>query len=409
MFSSEHFINRELSWLDFNARVLEEAENPSNPLLERVKFLAIFSSNLDEFFMVRVAGLREQAFGDMAPQDVPPDGVRPISQLQMIAQRTQQLVSAQARCWRESIQPALANEGISVVRPWQLRPTQMETLNTFFQERAFPVLTPMAIDPAHPTPRFHNRGLYLAVALERDSALGPAELFAVVQIPQVLPRFVPVGEGGAQEFVLLEDVIADRLPELFGGFQIKHWTTFRVTRDMDIDLLDEEGDDLLRLIEDRLRKRQRSEAVRLEIADGASDDLARMIIEEETLHVADEKSDESYGEVYWIDAPLDMTGLWDLVKIKGYENLRDKPFTPRRAKGVPSRKQNLFSAISSGDIMLHHPYDSFDTVVDFVKHAANDPDVLAIKQTLYRTSGNSPIVQALMEAAENGKQVTALV
>ena len=407
--SSEHFFNRELSWLEFNARVLEEAEDTSNPLLERVKFLAICSSNLDEFFMVRVAGLREQAFGDLAPQDVPPDGLLAITQLPGIARRTQQLVAAQSRCWRESIQPELASQGISVLRPEQLSATQRETLHTFFQERAFPVLTPMAVDPAHPTPRFHNRGLYLAVTLERNTGLGPKQLYAVVQIPHVLPRFVPVGEGGAHQYVLLENVIADRLPDLFGGFNVKHWTTFRVTRDMDIDLLDEEGDDLLQQIEERLRKRLRSEAVRLEISQDASEDLVDMIIDEEDLRVAVDGDEEVYGEVYRIDAPLDLTGLWELARLQGFDHLRAPPFTPRRAHGVPARKKHLFSAIAAGDIMLHHPYDSFDTVVDFVKTAANDPNVLAIKQTLYRTSGDSPIVKALMDAAENGKQVTALI
>lgn len=408
-FRGEHFINRELSWLEFNARVLEEACDTSLPLLERTKFLAIFSSNLDEFFMVRVAGLREQAFSDGAPQDIATDGMRAITQLEQIAARTQDLVAAQSRCWNDSIRPGLAKEVIRILGPAELNKGQQRILDEFFQQRAYPVLTPMAIDPAHPTPRFHNRGLYLAVTLERTSGLGPRRLFAVVQIPQVLPRFVPVGEAGRNEFVFLEDVIAQRLPELFGGFAVLHWTTFRITRDMDLDLLEQEGDDLLRLIEERIRVRQRSESVRLEIAADASPDLVEMIIREEKLHVENQSDGGAYGEVYRIDAPLDLTGLWELDRVSSADHLRHPPFSPRRALGAPARSKELFKAIADHDILLHHPYDSFETVVDFVQRAANDPNVLAIKQTLYRTSGDSPNVQALIEAAQNGKQVTAIV
>ncbi len=408
-YQNEHFINREQSWLEFNARVLEEALDQRNPLIERAKFLAIFSSNLDEFFMVRVAGLREQAFGDGAPQDVPPDGQRAVEQLAKIANRTQQLVADHSNCWSDLVQPALADTGIRVLRYSDLTESQRTKLDDFFWQHAFPVLTPMAIDPAHPTPRFHNRGLYLAVTLDRTSGLGPSQLFAVVQVPQVLPRFVPIGEGGEHEFILLENVIAARLPELFGGFEILNWTTFRITRDMDLDLLDQEGDDLLRLIEERLRMRQRSVAVRLEISDSASDELIEMLIREEDLHVSKKNGRESYSEVYRIHAPLDLTCLWELTKLKVDASLKEKPLSPRPPVGLPARATDIFEAIDTKDILLHHPYESFDPVVDFVQRAAQDPKVLAIKQTLYRTSGDSPIVQALIDAAENGKQVTALV
>jgi polyphosphate kinase len=407
-FKPEHFLNRELSWLDFNMRVLEEAQDKTNPLLERVKFLAIFSSNLDEFFMVRVAGLREQAYGDSAPQDLAPDGMRAISQLQRLAARAQQLVAEQYRCWTEEIRPGLEAEGIHLLTHDQLSESQHQRVDKFFLEQAFPILTPMAVDPSHPTPRFHNRGLYLAVTLDRTTGLGPKHLLSVVQLPPALPRFVPVGEGEAQEFILLEDVIAARLPQLFGGFEIQHWTTFRITRDMDYDLLDEEGDDLLHLIEERLRARQRSESVRLEIAAGAHPDVVAKIIEEENL-ITGQIEQGAYSEIYSINGPIDMTSLFELVKLHGRESLRDPQFTPRRANGLPRRREDMFSTIAHHDILLHHPYDSFDAVVDFVKRAAVDPKVLAIKQTLYRTSGDSPIVKALMEAAENGKQVTALV
>ncbi len=247
-FLPEHFINRELSWLEFNARVLEEAEDVNNPLLERVKFLAIFASNLDEFFMVRVAGLREQAFGDMLPQDPPADGLKPLAQLQRIARRTEQLVAQQYKCWNDSIVPALAAAGIRIHKVKELESKTEKSLDKYFRQAAFPVLTPMAIDPAHPSPRFHNRGLYLAAMLERMSGIGPPRLFAVVQVPQVLPRFVPLVPEDKQNFVMLDDLIASRLPDLFGGYRIVDHATFRVTRDMDVNLLEQEADDLLRSI-----------------------------------------------------------------------------------------------------------------------------------------------------------------
>ena len=407
-FGHEHFINREMSWLEFNGRVLEEALDPSTPLLERVKFLAIFSSNLDEFFMVRVAGLREQAFGDGAPQDDAPDGMRAIDQLKEISERTRQLVAAQYACWNELLLPELADEGIRILKHEQLSAGQREQLDRFFRDQAFPILTPMAVDPSHPTPRFHNRGLYLAVHLDRERGLGPHRLLSVVQLPQVLPRFVPIGEDEACEFILLEDVIAARLPQLFGGFKIGRYTTFRITRDMDYELLEEEGDDLLQLIEERLRARQRSEAVRLEIAAGADEDLLELIVGEEEMQMPGRTS-SGYNEVYAVEGLLDLTALFNLTKLAGKEHLLHKPFVPRRALGLPRRRDDLFAAIAHHDILLHHPFDSFDPVVDFVRRAAHDPRVLAIKQTLYRTSGDSPIVQALIEAAEEGKQVTALV
>jgi polyphosphate kinase len=403
-FSPDLFINRELSWLEFNARVLEEAENQQTPLLERVKFLAIFSSNLDEFFMVRVAGLREQAFGDGAPQDYSPDGLRAIAQLQRITKRTQELVAAQYRCWNESVRPALSKENIRLLRPPELNDDQQAALDRFFRERALPILTPMAVDPAHPSPRYHNRGLYLAATLDRRRGLGPKQLFAVVQVPQVLPRLVPLGADDGQ-FVLLEDLVSARLPELFGGFDVLSWTTFRITRDSDIDLLEQESDDMLRLIEDRLKTRQRGEAVRLEVAAGGSEELNRLLIDDESIR---DNSPDGYSEVYRIPGPLDLSAMMELVKLSDREQLRDPPYSPQMPRGL-RRRDDLFATIARRDILLHHPYDSFDAVVDFVSRAANDPKVLAIKQTLYRTSGDSPITRALIQAADNGKHVTALV
>jgi polyphosphate kinase len=409
-FQAEHFINRELSWLEFNARVLEEAEDDSVPLLERVKFLSIFSSNLDEFFMVRVAGLREQAFGDGAPQDYSPDGLRAITQLQRLAKRTQELVAAEYRCWNEQVLPQLTREGIRILSHEQLNEQQQESLDRFFRQRAFPILTPMAIDPSHPSPHFHNRQLYLGAMLRRYHGLGPKQLFAVVQLPQILPRLVPVGPQEEPTFILLEQAVASRLSELFGGFEVMHWTTFRITRDSDIELLEQESDDMLRLIEERLKARQRGDAVRLEVARGADEELAQKIIAEESLREAADPSSDQYSEVYRIPGPVDLTGLMELIAVPNRDYLRDPPFSPQTPRGLRSRRgEDLFAAIADHDVLLHHPYDSFDPVVEFISSAAKDPKVLAIKQTLYRTSADSPITRALMQAAENGKHVTALV
>ena len=411
-FLPEHFINRELSWLEFNARVLEEAQDSNNPLLERLKFLAIFASNLDEFFMVRVAGIRAQAFDEELPQDQPADGLAPLTQLQRIAQRTEQLVARQYACWNESIVPALNAAGIHIHREVDLDPRQRKSLDKYFRQAVFPVLTPMAIDPSHPSPRFHNRGLYLAAVLKRASGIGPARLFAVVQIPQVLPRFVAVEEDDKENFVLLEDMIACRLPELFGGYDIVDQATFRLTRDMDINLLEQEADDLLQSIESRLRVRQRTEAVRLEISANMNRALLEMLVTEEEIHCETNFSAVGCNEVYSITGPLDMTCLFELVSRVERPDLREPPFVPRRAPEFADGT-DVFAEIAKHDILLHHPYDSFTPVVEFISQAARDPNVLAIKQTLYRTStstgGDSPIVKALSEAAENGKHVTALV
>ena len=260
----DYFINRELSWLEFNARVLQEAQNPSTPLLERVKFLSIFCSNLDEFFMVRVSGLREQAFGDGAPQDFNPDGLNSLTQLRQIAERTRQLVSDQYAIFSNTILPELAKEGIRIL-PYREVASSV-AVDQFFSDTVFPIITPMAIDPSHPRPRYHNRGLYLAAILRRRKGLGPKYLFAVVQVPQVLPRLVPVRDEKERTFVRLEDLVSARLPELFGGFDIESYCSFRITRDSDLDVLEQESDDMLRMIEERLRRRRQVDAVRLEIS-----------------------------------------------------------------------------------------------------------------------------------------------
>jgi polyphosphate kinase len=408
-FPAETFLNRELSWLEFNARVLEEAEDPATPLLEKLKFLAIFSSNLDEFFMVRVAGLNEQAFEESVPQDYNADGMRAAVQLERVGVRTRELIAAQYRCLSENVLPQLAKHGIRILSMKDLSKQQAKSLDTWFREKAFPVLTPMVVDPSHPRPRYHNRALYIALHLRRRSGVGPKRLFAVVQLPQVLPRLVPVEHESELHFVLLEDLIGSRLPELFGGFDVDAHAAFRVTRDSDLQIIEQESDDMLRLIEERLRARRRADAVRLEIAAGADEAIIERIVEQEELITDVGKSPQSFSEVYRIPGPLDLTALMTLLKLPDREDLRDKPFVPQTPRGLRRHGEDLFAAIARRDILLHHPYESFSPVVEFVSRAADDPKVLAIKQTLYRTSGDSPIIRALMQGAENGKHVTALV
>jgi polyphosphate kinase len=401
----EHFINRELSWLEFNARVLEEAQDPSTKLLERVKFLSIFSSNLDEFFMVRVAGLREQAFGAGAPQDENPDGMRAVAQLEQITLRTKQLVAEQYRCLREDIRPALEHEGISIVNYAAV--SKEKQLDLYFREAVFPTLTPMAIDPSHPRPKYQNRGLYVAVALRRRTGMGPRNLFAVVHVPQVLPRLVPVQHPERRQFILLEELVSARLPELFGGFEVEKSIVFRITRDSDIDLIEREADDMLRMIEERLKAQRRADAVRLEVHEDADEELVQIIVEQEELRGA--ARGLHYTDVYRVNGPVDLTGLMSLSRLDDFDHLRDPSYRPTVPRGLRRHGEDLYSAIRRRDILLHHPYDSFAPVVEFVSTAARDPHVLAIKQTLYRTSGDSPIIRALMDAADNGKHVTALV
>ncbi len=404
-FLAEHFINREMSWLEFNARVLEEAQDEATPLLERVKFLSIFSSNLDEFFMVRVAGLREQAFSAGTAQDANPDELKPLEQLRLISQRTQQLVADQYACLNNEVLSKLEAEGIRIVG--REEGGKSKALDEFFNDTVFPVLTPMAIDPSHPRPRYHNRGLYLAAMLTRRSGLGPKNLFAVVHIPQVLPRLVPVPTKKGQAFIFLEELVAARLPELFGGFDVDTRASFRVTRDSDIDIIEQESDDMLRMIEERLRARRRADAVRLEISAEADDELVQQLVEQEQLR---SDAGDGYSEVYSVPGPVDLTGLMSLGGLVDRNDLRDPPFTPQLARGLRrGGYDELFHTIARRDVLLHHPYDSFKPVVEFIERAAEDPRVLAIKQTLYRTSGDSPIVRSLISAAEEGKHVTALV
>ncbi len=407
-YRAEHFINRELSWLEFNARVLEEAQDSTTPLLDRLKFLAIFSSNLDEFFMVRVSGLREQAFSAGAPQDRNADGMLAVDQICEISIRARALVEKQYQCLNEDVLPKLADEGLVLATGEEF--SRSRRMKDYFRDSIFPILTPMAIDPSHPRPRYHNRTLYVFTKLRRRRGLGPQRMHGVVQVPPVLPRLIPIdfdAVGNPIKFALLEDIIRARLPELFGEFAVQSSTTFRITRDSDIDLITQESDDMLRLIEERLRARNRSDAVRIEVGADADDELLETIIRQEELRTTNET--DGYSEVYKIQGPLDLTVLSQLTSLPQLATQKEVPIVPLQPRGLRRRGESLLSAIRRRDILLHHPYDLFSPVVEFVNLAKNDPKVLAIKQTVYRTSGDSPIVQSLIAAAENGKHVTALV
>lgn len=398
----EHFVNRELSWLEFNARVLEEAEDPTNPLLERLKFLSIFSSNLDEFMMVRVSGLRSQMQGIADPEDRLPEQLSIHEQFQQVHGRTQVLVARQYACLKDLVLPQLAQAGIRLVTPAEFTPEHQAFIDEHFQQTVFPVLTPMAIDPSHPTPHLRSRGLYLAAIIEQKSAQrlgGPKRLLAVVQLPTVLTRLIRL-PGDADLYVLLEEVVASRLAQLFGGSEIVCWTTMRITRDADLDI---DGDqvlhDLSEAVEEGLKALRHREPVRLELAAGTNDKLLDSIRRPLGLLPP---------ELYPIDGPLDLTAFMDWHGLERYPHLRDEPFVPRRPAGL-EEGADIFRTIRKRDVLIHHPYESFACVVDFLTDAADDPDVLAIKQTLYRAGNESPIIRALINAAEKGKNVTAVV
>ena len=416
------YINRELSWLEFNRRVLEEARDPQVPLLERLKFLAIFASNLDEFFMVRVGGLQQKVQAGIAVGSGA-DRMPPREQLDRIGQVVHQMVGEQYACLRNDVLPALEREGVVVRGLKDLTDADRKYLRELFNREIFPVLTPLAIDPGHPFPHLLNKSLNLAVLLQRPGQ--EEKLFAVVQVPSVLPRFValpvppgsslprpeavsgvPVAPGGADgltprsyAFVALETVIRMHLPDLFAGMQLEHATVFRVTRNSDFEIDDDEVEDLLKAIEEEVRKRRRGAAVRLEIEADAPP---------ETEHFLMGALDLDPPDVYRINGLLDLTGLFQVHALPGFPHLRDPLFVPQPTPEF-AQSATPWAAIRARDILLHHPYESFAPVVDFIEAAASDERVLAIKQTLYRTSSDSPVVRALQRAADNGKQVTAVI
>jgi polyphosphate kinase len=391
----ELFLNRELSWLEFNGRVLEEACDPTNPLLERLKFACIVAGNLDEFFMVRVAALKEAlAEGDTAP-DVA--GMTPAQQLQKISERAHAMVDELYATLTGEILPPLGERGLRPVRPGDLEPSARATLARYFRDEVLPALTPLAIDASRPFPMLAGLSLNLAVLLGPPEGEDDPRL-AVVQVPGRLPRLVrPPGVEGLVH-VLLEDVIWSELASLFPGQEIRDVATFRIARDSELDFDDEGGRDFLQVLEEELKNRRRSGVVRLEVEDGVSAPLLDLLVSR--LGVTPD-------DVYRIRGPVDIRPLMQLVDLPALEDLRDTALKPQPS--VEAAGPELFDLLDERDVVLHHPYESFDPVASLVSSAADDPDVLAIKQTLYRTSGDSPVVRSLARAAENGKQVTVLV
>jgi polyphosphate kinase len=390
--------NRELSWIEFNARVLELAEQQDIPLMERLKFLAIFTNNLDEFFTIRVAGLHDQV--DAGLHDPGPDGRTPSQVIDELRRRTLELTERQTRCSQDEVRPALAEHGICIVGMDDVGPAERDALNERFRRQIFPVLTPLAVGLGRPFPYISNLSLSLAV-LVRDPQT-QVTTFARVKVPkEMLPRFVPAGEGTT--FVALEQLIAANLDALFPGMEIVDHGFFRVTRDADFDISDE-ADDLLRAVEAELRRRRFGEVVRLEV----DSEMSAALRDELT-----EALEVEARQVYVIDGLLDLTDLWQIVKLPGYSELRDTPWTPvtqPRLQGEDDDHVDIFGVIRAGDVLVHHPYDSFATSVErFVEQAANDPEVLAIKMTVYRTSDDTPLVPALIRATERGKQAVCLV
>lgn len=394
------YFSRELSWLEFNDRVLEEAFDARTPLFERLKFVAIFGSNLDEFFMIRVAALKQQIEAQIFRRS--DDGRSPGEHVAAISERLRVSLTRQMRLLNDKILPELREQGIIVKTIDELDEETQYALERVFDDRIFPVLTPLAVDSGHPFPYISNLSLSLAVELEEVTRDGVELHFARVKIPPTLPRFVPVDSAPAGErwFVLLEDLIAHHLDALFPGMEVRASYLFRVTRDADLDLQEDEADDLLRAIESELQRRRFGEPVRLEIERGMPEYIRDLLLEALALSEVD---------CYEVEGLMALHDLWGIVNLTDYEKLRDAPFTP----AIPKRLVGVtdpFAAIREGDIVLHHPYDSFDPVVQFVQAAAQDDRVLAIKMTLYRTSGkNSPIVRALVEAAENEKQVAVII
>jgi polyphosphate kinase len=392
------FINRELSWLAFNRRVLEEAQDPTQPLLERVRFLGIVTSNLDEFFEVRVAGIKQQI--EHESDDAGPDGMSARQTFDAIRQDVLELIDDQYQLWNSELLPALGQHGVYLHDFKTLGKEDQTWATNYFREEVFPVLTPLAVDASHPFPQLQNKSHNLFLRLRRPERSTEA-LHAVVAIPRVLPRLVRIPHPKTNEwhYILIQNLIQNHIHDLFPGLEVEQVYGFRITRNSDLYIDEEEAENLLRTIEDELRKRARGNAVRLEIESGCPPDMRRVLLDIFKL---------SEDDVYLVNGPLNFLHLMPLTSIDALASLRDKPYIPITSHALPSGC-DYFSIIRQKDVLLHHPYQSFASVVEFLEHAASDPAVLAIKMTLYRTSGDSPIVHSLIHAAELGKQVTVLV
>jgi polyphosphate kinase len=395
----KNFINRELSWLEFNRRVLEEAQDPTQPLIERVKFLTIVSSNLDEFFEIRVAGIKQQIESETS--EVGPDGLSPTEIFDRIQKTVRELVSAEYALWKNELLPELAKNGIYVREIADLPAKRAAWAHRYFQQEVLPMLTPLAVDASHPFPHLLNRSHNLLVRAKTRRRGEP--LHAIVQVPRVVPRLIALPRGRAAsepwEYIYLASLIKQHIGELFPGLILDGAHPFRVTRNSDLYIDDEEAENLLRSIEQELRRSSRGNAVRLEVEADCPKDFLGLLLEFFDLSEAD---------AYKLDGPLSMTHLVPLVTNDAFAKLKDRPFQPARDPALPSHA-DFFEVLRRQDVLLHHPYDSFDQVVELIEKAAKDPQVLAIKITLYRTSGDSPIVEALIEAANAGKQITAIV
>jgi polyphosphate kinase len=391
-----HFFNREISWLKFNERVLEEAEDQTNPLLERLKFLSIFMSNLDEFFMIRVAGVNEQISAQITERTA--DNLNPNEQLQAIYQHIEPLQKRHGHVLSQVIIPQLAEKEIFFRKYADLNTSQQSFLLHFFNDKLFPILTPLAVDSSHPTPQL--RSLFINLLVELKSPLQPnTPKLAFVPVPNVLPRFIIFNNDKNYEIILLEDIVAAHLPYLFPNLELVSVSYFRLTRNADLQIAEEEADDLLKLIERELRKRRLGTIIRMEVGPGMSPNLVQFLKEEFELDDTD---------IYHYDGYLAVNQFMQLMSLIDRADLKDSPFTAA-LHPVVIKSRDIFEAIKQQDILLIQPYDSFNPVIELLKSAAIDPNVLAIKQTLYRTSGKSPIVAALKEAAERGKEVTALI
>ncbi|MCI5699158.1 MAG: RNA degradosome polyphosphate kinase [Lachnospiraceae bacterium] len=398
----EYFRNRELSWISFDERVLSEARDKSIPLFERLKFLSITASNLDEFFMIRVASLKDMVHADYTKPDIA--GMTPKEQLKEINQRTHELVQVQYNTYNRSLLPLMNKNGLHVVESHEdLTKEQIEYLDAYFEENIYPVLTPMAMDSSRPFPLIRNKSLNIgALIKKKEQKKGKEELeFATVQVPSVLPRIIhlPEGEDGIKNVILLEEVVEFYIAKLFQSYDVVCAYPYRIMRNADLTIDEDEAADLLKEIQKQLKKRQWGEVIRLEVEDKIDKRLLKILKTE--FDIRDE-------EIYYISGPLDLTFLMKMYGLDGFDHLKNPKHVPAP---VPEfvEEPDIFARIRQGDVFLHHPFQSFDPVVDFIRQASRDPKVLAIKQTLYRVSGNSPIIAALAQAAENGKQVSVLV
>ena len=399
MTQSERFTNRELSWLAFNKRVLSEAKDNHLPLMERLKFLSITASNLDEFFMVRVASLKDQVNAGYTKKDIA--GMTSKEQIDAILKETHKFTTAQYNTYNRSFLPSLKKNGLKIVTEFEkLTEEQADYVDNYFQKEVFPVLTPMAVDSSRPFPLIRNRSLNIGALLMDNKKKGTID-FATVQVPSVLPRVVTIPTDGdnCTTVILLEQIIEKNIQKLFLNYKVLCQAPFRVMRNADLSIDEDEAADLLIEIEKQLKKRQWGEAIRLEVEDNIDKRLLKTLRKELNL---------SEDAIFKINGPLDLTFLMKVYDIEGFDHLKEPKYTPQQPKMLDASR-DLFEQIREHDILLHHPYETFDPVVNFVKKAASDPNVLAIKQTLYRVSSHSPIIASLAQAAENGKQVSVLV